>query len=466
MPISTIQPSASLRPWTGLLLAFLMGSVGAQTLSNASTPTVIVDIHAFGYARLQTLKQSPDVRWSAEFGNEMLLGISPDRLDHWLVQPRVRAGLGAMSPDEILVRDHVCAHQSAQVALGVVGGYEILREPPMVVRYAQRNGIAGQALPENRVFSRELRNEPLQRTPRGTDPAISRIVARVDPERWFALVGELAAFNRNSFSPALTSARDFILVQFSAVRLTPEIFTYTLQSFTNCTPAPAPISLTNPIGRKIGDNLPDEWIVVGAHYDSRNSMRCDGVASPQPGANDNASGCAGVIELARVFEKVSTTRSILFMCYSGEEQGLVGSRRYVEALQASGEIAKVKHMINLDMLGYAQTTTLSARIDTNLANQSLLAQYADAAASYAPELNLISSTNAGAGSDHWWFLQAGVPSIFTWENGASIYPHYHLATDIPANMTRARPLAGGILKMDAAMLATVAGLGLFSDDFE
>ena len=195
-------------------------------------------------------------------------------------------------------------------------------------------------------------------------------------------------------------------------------------------------------------------------------MRCDGVASPQPGANDNASGCAGVIELARVFEKVSTARSILFMCYSGEEQGLVGSRRYVEALQASGEIAKVKHMINLDMLGYAQTTTLSARIDTNLANQSLLAQYADAAASYAPELNLISSTNAGAGSDHWWFLQAGVPSIFTWENGASIYPHYHLATDIPANMTRARPLAGGILKMDAAMLATVAGLGLFSDDFE
>ena len=58
-------------------------------------------------------------------------------------------------------------------------------------------------------------------------------------------------------------------------------------------------------------------------------------------------------------------------------------------------------------------------------------------------------------------------TVFTWENGVSSYVHYHQSSDLPANMTNARPLAGGILKMDAAMLATVAGIeSLFTDGFE
>ncbi len=468
-PRPTMVAMKALKMQVSFALAVLLGAAGPELAAESSgspPPTVIVDIHALGFEALQALKGSPDVRWSAEFGNELLLGVDPATLDDWLAKPRVRAGLGTMQPDEILVRDHVCAHQAVQPALGVVGGYEILREPPMVVRYAQRNGLQAQPLPESRVFAREIANEEIQRAARGAEPAVAAIVARVDAERWFTTMSELAAINRNSFSPALVTARDYIHTQFIAAQLAPETFSFSLANLTNCgTTAPPPITITNPIGRKRGETLPDEWIVVGAHYDSRNSARCDGTVNPQPGANDNASGCAGVMELARVFANVPTARSILFMCYSGEEQGLVGSRRYVEALQANGDIAKVKHMINLDMIGYAQTTTLSARIDTNLANQFLLTDYAAAAATYAPELSLISSTNAGAGSDHWWFLQAGVPAMFTWENGASIYPHYHLATDIPANMTRARPLAGGILKMDAAVLAGQAGLIEFADGF-
>ena len=209
--------------------------------------------------------------------------------------------------------------------------------------------------------------------------------------------------------------------------------------------------------------------MVGAHYDSRNSARCDGVANAQPGANDNASGCAGVIELARAFVNVPTQRSILFMCFSGEEQGLVGSQRYVASLSASGDIARVKHMINLDMIGFDPSGSLDARIDTNAANAGLLTQYAGAAATYAPELNIITSSTTSANTDHWYFLAAGVPAVFTWENGANgYYPQYHQSTDLPANMTRARELAGGILKMDAAMLASVAGLSppLFADGFE
>jgi Zn-dependent M28 family amino/carboxypeptidase len=165
---------------------------------------------------------------------------------------------------------------------------------------------------------------------------------------------------------------------------------------------------------------------------------------------------------------VDTARSILFMCFSGEEQGLVGSRRYVEALQASGDLNRVRYMINLDMIGYAVDDTLATRIETIPAFASELNRFAAAAATYAPELSPILSSNTQAYSDHWFFLAAGVPGAFTWENGAAIYPHYHRATDVPANLLRGRELARGILKMDTAILAAEAGLlaPLLANGFE
>lgn len=444
-------------------------TLALHAVAEPAVPTVIVDIHAQGYAQVQRLGGDPEVRWSAEFGNELLLGVAPAHLEKWLAKRGVRIGFGELAPDEVLVRDHVCSHQAeAMPALGVVGGYEIVRLAPDKVLTVHLSGLLGRALPSNGVFAREVANEPVQAQTQAADPEVASVVARVDAERWFASMSTLSTFNRNSFSPMLGSAREWVLGQFADAGLSTQSFPFELSNLSNCgTPAPAAIQLANPIGTKRGLGTPDEWVVVGAHYDSRNSARCDGVNAPQPGANDNASGCAGVIELARAMRGVPTARSILFMCFAGEEQGLVGSRRYVEALQANGDIAKVKHMINLDMLGYANSDALAARVETNTTHQNLLSKYAAAAATYAPELGLITSANASGGSDHFYFLGAGVPAVFTWQNGASVYPHYHQQTDIPSNMTRARPLAGGILKMDAAMLTDQAGLlGPFADGFE
>ncbi len=428
-------------------------------------PTVIVDIHAIGSARLTELKAHSSVRWSAEFGTELLLGVDPASELDWLAQPGTRAGLGPLAREEIWIRDHVCVHQSAQPALGVVGGFELLRMPPAAIRYSQRAGLVGTALPADGVITREIANNDTPKVARGADPQVQAIVDQIDSERWFQTMSLLAAFNRNSYSPTLGSARDWILSAFEGAQLATSVFPFTMTNVSGCAGSPA-INIDNPIGTKLGSSLPDEWIVVGAHYDSRNSVRCDGVANPQPGANDNASGCAGVVELARAFATVPTQRSILFMCFSGEEQGLVGSQRYVASLTASGDIARVKHMINLDMIGFDAGGTLDAQIVSS--RPELLTQYAAAAATYAPELNVISGSNTAANTDYWYFQAAGVPSIFTWENGVGGYVHYHQSTDVPANMTRARELAGGILKMDAAMLAGVAGLPppLFADGFE
>lgn len=452
----------------GLIALLVLAPVATVVASEPARPTVVVDIHGAGAAAVARLKQSKGVHWSAEFGGELLLALDPDAEAAWLARPGVRPGPGTLRREELWIRDHVCTHKALQPALGQVGGYEVLRMPAASLKRLAVSDASGFPLPADGVVAREAGNAGGLKAARAALPATQTIVDRIDAERWFQTMSALAAFNRNSFSPALGSAHDWIRDALGAVSDETTTFQYTLEGLSNCgSPAPPAVTIANPIAFQYGSVAPDEWIVIGAHYDSRNSSRCDGFAAPQPGANDNASGCAGVIELARVFASVPTARTIVYTCFSGEEQGLWGSRRWVESLQAAGTIGRVRHMINLDMIGYDPSGALDARIETNTANQGLIAQYVAAAQTYAPTLNLITSTNTGAYSDHWYFLAAGVPAMFTWENGASIYPHYHQATDLPQNMTRARELAGAILRMDAAVIVDLAGgTGLFEDGFE
>lgn len=445
-----------------------LAPLAVAAASEPAHPTIVVDIHGAGAVAVAALKQSPGVHWSAEFGSEMLLAIDVETEQAWMRRSDVRPGPGRLRRDELWIRDHVCTHKALQPALAMIGGYEVLRMPAASLKRLATSDASGFPLPADGVVAREAGNAGDLKAARAALPATQVIVDRIDAERWFQTMSALAAFNRNSFSPALGSAHDWIRDALGAVSDETASFEYTLEGLGNCgNPSPPPITIANPIAFQYGSVAPDEWIVIGAHYDSRNSSRCDGMAAPQPGANDNASGCAGVIELARAFASVPTARTIVYTCFSGEEQGLWGSRRWVESLQATGTIGRVRHMINLDMIGYDPSGSLDARIETNASNSGLIAQYVAAAQTYAPTLNLITSTSTGAYSDHWYFLAAGVPAVFTWENGASIYPHYHQATDLPQNMTRARELAGAILRMDAAVIIDLAGgTGLFEDGFE
>ncbi len=448
-------------------IAFVLLLSLPMAMAQAAGPTVIVDVQRAGAAELARLKVADGVEWQAEFGTELLLGIAPAALDHWLQQPGVRPGPLRLAADEVVVRDHVCTLHDPEPAIAVVGGYEILRKPPALARATRGPLITGEPLPADGLVARAAFN--LDQPPRrgAANPQILALTDLVDGERWFDTVVDLAAFDRNSFSAELGLAHDWILDQFGALGLQLDSFLFQLNGGAVCTPPRPEVSLANPIGIKRGAVLPDEWVVVGAHFDSRNTSRCD-TSNAQPGANDNGTGCAGVIELARVFQSVDTERSLLFMCFAGEEQGLVGSQRYVQALQTSGDISKLRYMINLDMIGYAVDDNLSARIETTSAYADELPRYASAAATYAPEISPILSSATQAYSDHWYFLQAGVPGVFSWENGAAIYPHYHRATDTPGNLLRGRELASGILKMDIAILAEEVGLlaPLFSNGFE
>lgn len=450
---------------TAIVLALAM-SVFDAAAATPPSDTVVLNIQGLGAERLSKLKSDQSIQWSVELGNELLIAPRDDARKTWLQQPGARPGPKRLSPDTIRVRDHVCAHHESPPALGVVGGYELLRVDSEATERRFPAHVLGHKVPASGVVGRAVANERIPAKAIPVDARVQALVNQVNPDRWFQTVTELAAFNRNSFAPDLNNARDYIQSQFAAAGLGTELFPFTTPG-TACNPTLPNASNFNVIGRKLGTSLPDEWIIIGAHYDSRNAARCDGAAQAQPGANDNASGCAGVIELARIFQNVETSRTMIFTCFAGEEQGLYGSWRYGQSLEANGDVSKVKHMLNLDMIGYAADDSLLTRLETSTTFSALYDYYTERAATYAPELTLLRGTGSISFTDHSYFLEIGIPSMFTWENGAAIYPHYHRTTDLPANMTRAKPLAHGILKMDTAVLADQAGLSDgFSDGFE
>ncbi|MCU0435902.1 MAG: M20/M25/M40 family metallo-hydrolase [Bacteroidia bacterium] len=113
------------------------------------------------------------------------------------------------------------------------------------------------------------------------------------------------------------------------------------------------------------DNGADYTIVIGAHYDhlglghDHNSLDANPDGKIHNGADDNASGTAGVLELARYYagNKVKEKYNFLFICFSGEELGLIGSKKFCE--NPTIDLKTVNYMINMDMIGRLNDSTKS-----------------------------------------------------------------------------------------------------------
>ncbi|HUD41454.1 MAG TPA: Zn-dependent exopeptidase M28 [Dokdonella sp.] len=433
---------------TASILAVLIGFGGMHA---AAAQPVMARIDLASPQTVQALKTAPGVAWWAEFGDHLLLvGDTPRLLSQRGLAPMRM--LDGVDPARLYLHADGCAHGAAAahrelgVALARVGHWELraLRDGETI---AADDPGHWQPLPRNRTTIGRYRPDGAAATP---DPLVAPLVAAIDAERWYGDVETLAGWDRNSFGSGILAARDWLSERFSATGLQVTQPSFTLQGRT----------LHNVVGTWTGSAEPDDWIVVGGHYDAIGS----GFA---PGADDNASGCAGVLELARAATAFRPRRTIVFVCYSGEEQGLHGSAAHVAALRASGDLDKVSAMINMDMIGYSRDGQLDVLLETNSQNRAYIERFAAVAATYAPELGTLLSTNP-YGSDHIPYLQAGVRALLTIQGDDTNYPHYHASTDTPSNMDAggwSRPIGGAILRMNAAMLAELAGAGdrIFAD---
>ncbi len=440
-----------------VLLPLLLAASAAAGTDDA----LIVDIRAASPVEVAALKQGDGVRWWLELGNRMLLAGDVAAGSPLPASTPVLAQLSDLRVEDLALRAVGCAiHEDAPGRLLARGGRWQLRQLAVGETLPRDADEHWRPVQPNEVVARQYRLDAPLAAP--ADPRVLPLVRHIDTSRWFADLSQLASWDRSSFgTTGLFAARDWIGAQFAGLGLTVAKPDFTMPGANG-----GSITRQNVVGMWTGTTVPDEWVVVGAHYDSRNAdLRA---VNDTPGAEDNASGCAGVIEIARALLPFRPQRSVLFMCYAGEEQGLYGSERHVQALQASGDIAKVTSVVIMDMIGYSEDDQLDAEYESYPQWQAYLNRFGAAAATYAPELNISISLNP-FGSDHMPYLDAGRQALLGIESDYDIYPHYHESTDIPVNIgPNAEAMGGAILKTNVAVLADLAGAsdGIFGNGFE
>lgn len=171
----------------------------------------------------------------------------------------------------------------------------------------------------------------------------------------------------------------------------------------------------------------DEYVILGAHYDhlgrgDSHSLAPSQIGQIHPGADDNASGTAGVLELARLFAplKGQLQRGILFASFSGEELGLLGSAEWVR--NPTRPLEKAVAMINMDMIGRIRDDKVYiGGIGTGTTFQSILEQ----AESQAP-FKYESSPGGYSSSDHMSFVTKRIPVLFFF---SGLHGDYHKPSD-------------------------------------
>ncbi|MEO3766258.1 M20/M25/M40 family metallo-hydrolase [Streptomyces sp. B5E4] len=184
------------------------------------------------------------------------------------------------------------------------------------------------------------------------------LLAEVDADRIEADVRRLAAFGtRHTLSTqddpdrGIGAARDWIhrrMRQHAAAsggRMTVELQSYVQQPANRI---PVPTRITNVLATLRGDTDPDRVYVVSGHYDSRAGDVMD-ATSDAPGADDDASGVAVAMELARVLATRRTAATIVLAAVAGEEQGLYGAAHMAEQFQVRG--TRVQGMFTNDIVG-------------------------------------------------------------------------------------------------------------------
>ncbi|MCX7937680.1 MAG: M28 family peptidase [Chlorobi bacterium] len=185
--------------------------------------------------------------------------------------------------------------------------------------------------------------------------------------------------------------------------------------------------IANVVGivRGTDPTLRDEYIVVGAHFDhlgwgDDNSLYTGAERKIHPGADDNASGTAGLLELARLIAANPLPRSVIFCAFNAEERGLLGSAYYVR--NPLVPLEKTIAMVNLDMIGRLQGKRLNIQgIGSSPLWKPLMDSLATAAG-FEP-----SYTEDGLGpSDHTSFYLRSIPVLFFF---TGLHGDYHRPSD-------------------------------------
>ena len=275
------------------------------------------------------------------------------------------------------------------------------------------------------------------------NPFVQEIVDRVNLDSVLSFVQRLINFQtRYSPTDSCRAAADYIKYQFEI---------YGLDSIYHQTFRPdyAP----NVIGIKRGTVYPESiYTVICGHFDCT-SPNPNGFA---PGADDNGSGTATVLEAARVMQGYSFEYSIRFIAFCGEEQGLLGSYYYTN--QASNNGDSILGVINIDMIAYTQLNRDSASIigHPSVPNCAPLVDYYIACADTYTLLKTQRQIINRPRSDHASFNQFGYQALHCRENLNVSNPYYHTTGDTIGGGFNNLEFCTEVIKASVATVASLA----------
>jgi hypothetical protein len=181
----------------------------------------------------------------------------------------------------------------------------------------------------------------------------------------------------------------------------------------------------------------DHLILISAHYDSR-EQDINKTNARAPGADDNASGVAAVLELARVLSKVGLKNNIQFVLFSGEEQGQWGSTAYVKHLQTNN--TKPDLVMNLDMIGYPALGLSNVIIEYDLGNKITANDvYSKKVGHFIGQIaleytTLEASLRTLGKTDLIPFEATGKTVIGLHDGGSELNPNYHSISDTSSTL--------------------------------
>lgn len=273
------------------------------------------------------------------------------------------------------------------------------------------------------------------------DPEIEAMMDEVDMVLYVSNLQHLQDYGtRNAYTPQSVEAQNWIKLQFESYGYTVELFDFTM---------PQGSASDNVIATKLGTQYPDEYVVIGGHYDTYS------YSGSAPGADDDGSGTCGVMEVARVMADFETDRTVLFCAWSGEEYGLYGSEAYATWCENQG--LNILGYFNIDMCGYLNPgDPIHTDIIAPLSAQPLAQFYTDVCAAYLPDFIVGPGSLSGGDSDHTSFNNHGYMGIFPFEDSQNYSPYIHTSNDVIGMSFNSSEMAGYFTKAMVASVATMA----------
>lgn len=275
----------------------------------------------------------------------------------------------------------------------------------------------------------------------GTGSAFAAQIASEISSASYAQIHSTELFTQAGSNKGVNGAqhaqcRDAIASRLMSYGLDVDFHTFPYQSITG----------HNVIGTQTGVEFPDSYIIVSAHYDTVNN----------PGANDDASGVAAFLEIARVLSEYETAYTIKYIGWDREEQGKVGSTRYAQQF-ASDDIVAV---VQIDMVAHDVGNNTEVIYGDNGAGLALRNELIAAGQQFGNGQSIIYG-GAATFSDHAPFMQMGIPAICFVEQNFQQFGCYHQPCD---NVDTANYIdyefATDLTRTIAGWLADAAGANL------